>query len=131
MIKRYLDYIKEADEIAKKDLSVFDDIKNDVKEKIESTVKKSGGEYASFIEKMIKDPGSVQIEGLINDDQIYDFWIKYKNDIDEILNNIKFFDKSPKDLNIVGVYKYVIACTQKAIEEVVVILSEDISSESK
>ena len=131
MIKKYLDYIKEADEIEKKDLSVFDDIKNDIKEKIESTVKKSGGEYGSFIEKLIKEPESAQIEGLINDDQIYDFWIKYKNDIDEILNNVKFFDKSPKDLNIVGVYKYIIVCTQKAIEEVVGVLGEGVSSESK
>ena len=131
MIKKYLDYIKEADEIEKKDLSVFDDIKNDIKEKIESTVKKSGGEYGSFIEKLIKEPESAQIEGLINDDQIYDFWIKYQNDIDEILNNVKFFDKSPKDLNIVGVYKYIIVCTQKAIEEVVGVLGEGVSSESK
>lgn len=127
MIKRYSEYIREAEEAVKKKASGSDDIKADVKEKIESTIKKSGGEYSAFVDKFIKDPESVQIEGLIGDDQIYDFWLKHENDIDELLNSVGFFDQSPVSMNVIGVYKYVVSSARKAVELVVGMLRDEIS----
>ena len=94
----------------------------DVKEKIENTIEKNGGEFKSFIDKFKQNPEDVKIEGLINDDQLYDFWLKYENEIDEILNQVNFFDKSPKDLKIIGVYKYIMVSVQQTIEEIVKML---------
>ena len=118
MIKRYSEYIREAEETVKKKVSGPDEIKAAVKEKIESTIKKSGGEYSAFVDKFAKDPESVQIEGLISDDQIYDFWMKFENDIDELLNGVGFFDQSPVSMNVIGVYKYVVSSAREAINAV-------------
>lgn len=122
-VKRYLQFIKEADdsEITKKSDSNYDNIKEDVKKKIEDTVKNSGGEFKSFIEKYIETPNDVAIEGLINDDQIYDFWRTYENEIDSLLNDAKYFENPPKEI---GVYKYVINSTKEAIELTIKMLSE-------
>ena len=56
MIKKYSEYIREAEETAEKKVSGSDEIKAAVKEKIESTIKKSGGEYSAFVDKFAKDP---------------------------------------------------------------------------
>ena len=127
MIKRYSEYIREAEETVKKKVSGPDEIKAAVKEKIESTIKKSGGEYSAFVDKFAKDPESVQIEGLISDDQIYDFWMKFENDIDELLNGVGFFDQSPVSMNVIGVYKYVVSSAREAINLVVGMLRDEIS----
>ena len=122
-VKRYLQFIKEADdsEITKKSDSNYDNIKEDVKKKIEDTIKNSGGEFKSFIEKYISTPTDVTIEGLISDDQIYDFWRTYENEIDSLLNDSNYFEKPPKEI---GVYKYVINSTKEAIELIVKMLAE-------
>ena len=127
MIKRYSEYIREAEETVKKKVSGPDEIKTAVKEKIESNIKKSGGEYSAFVDKFAKDPESVQIEGLISDDQIYDFWMKFENDIDELLNGVGFFDQSPVSMNVIGVYKYVVSSAREAINLVVGMLRDEIS----
>lgn len=121
-VKKYLDFVNESEEISNKDTSSYDNLKDDVKEKIENTIEKNGGEFKSFIDKFKQNPEDVKIEGLINDDQLYDFWLKYENEIDEILNQVNFFDKSPKDLKIIGVYKYIMVSVQQAIEEIVKML---------
>lgn len=117
-VKKYLQFIKEADEneVVKTSDSNYDNLKEDVKEKIETTIKNSGGEFKSFVEKYIKTPEDVSIEGLINDDQIYDFWRTYENEIDSLLNETKYFQNPPK---AIGVYKYVIDSTKEAIELIV------------
>lgn len=120
-VKRYLQFIKEADEneVSKTSDSNYDNLKEDVKEKIETTIKNSGGEFKSFVEKYIKTPEDVEIEGLINDDQIYDFWRTYENEIDSLLNETKYFENTPKEI---GVYKYVINSTKEAIELIIKML---------
>ena len=73
----------------------------------------------------MKNPEDVKIEGLINDADLYDFYLKYRNDIDELLNDQKFFGNAPSAVNSIGLYDYLIKGTQKAIEEAVKILSEE------
>jgi hypothetical protein len=117
-------YIREAEE-APVNSSKYTELKDEVKSLIEKTIKNSGGEYASFVEELVKNPEDVKIEGLINDADLYDFYLKYRNDIDELLNDQKFFGNAPSALNSIGLYDYLIKGTQKAIEEAVKILSEE------
>lgn len=123
MIKRYLQYIKEANE-NQIDSSKYTELKDELKTMIEKTIEKSGGEFVSFVDKFVKEPENVKIEGLINDSDLYDFYLKFRNDIDEILNDIKFFGNAPSEVNSIGLYDYMIKGTQKAIEEAVKLLSE-------
>ena len=132
MVKRYFQFVNEADETkdvqAKpeetdaSDSSKFNEIKEEVKSMIESTIKNSGGEFNSFVESFVKNPDDIKIEGFINDSDVYEFFLKWRNEIDEILSSIKFFDKLPSEFNAFGLYEYVIKGTQKAVEEVVSML---------
>lgn len=126
MIKKYLQFIKEADEpeqanadVSQKDDSKFTEVKEEIKSMIESTIKNSGGEFNSFVESFKKNPEDVKVEGFINDSDIYDFYLKWRNDIDEKLNDIKFFDELPSKSNSFGLYEYIIKGTEKAFKEFV------------
>ena len=121
MIKKYLQFIKEADEPVK-DNNKYTELKDEIKSMIEKTIEKSGGEFDSFVDKFIKSPEDVKIEGLINDSDIYDFYLKFRNDIDELLNDIKYFNQVPSESNTFGLYDYIIVGTQKAISEAVKLL---------
>jgi deoxyribodipyrimidine photolyase len=117
MIKKYLQFINEADEPVK-DNNKYTELKDAVKSMIEKTIEKSGGEYKSFVDKFIKSPEDVKIEGLINDSDIYDFYLKFRNDIDELLNDVKYFSEVPSESNTLGLYDYIINGTERAIAEV-------------
>jgi hypothetical protein len=125
MVKKYLQFIKEANEETKVDSSKYAEIKGEIKSMIEKTIENSGGEFASFVDKFAKEPDEVKIEGLINDSDLYDFYLKFRNDIDEMLNDLKFFGSAPSEVNALGLYDYLIKGTQKAIEETVKLLSEE------
>lgn len=118
MIKKWYQYIKEAEDLTKKsDSSKFSEVKEEIKSMIEKTIENSGGEYESFVESFKKNPDDVKVEGFINDSDIYDFYLKWRNDIDEVLNDVKYFDESPSKNNAFGLYEYIIKGTQKAFEE--------------
>jgi hypothetical protein len=118
MVKRYYEFIKE-DESVSKDSSKYMDVIDEIKSMIESTIEKSGGEFDSFVDSYIKNPEDIKVETFINDSDIYDFYLKFRNDIDEILNDIKFFSESPSDNNSFGLYEYTIKGTEKAFLEFV------------
>jgi hypothetical protein len=130
MIKRYIEFIKEAEEVnptgevEKKetdssDSSKFPEVVDEIKSMIEKTIKNSGGEFNSFVDSYVKNSEDVKIEGFINDSDIYDFYLKWRNDIDELLSDINFFDEVPTENNAFGLYEYVIKGTQKAFLEFV------------
>ncbi len=129
LVRRYLDFITEAEETVEEtevqseketdasDSSKFMEVKDEIKSMIEKTIKSSGGEYDSFVDSYIKNPDDVKVEGFINDSDIYEFYLKWRNDIDEVLNDVKFFDESPLESNAFGLYEYTIKGTEKAFNE--------------
>ena len=118
-MRKFTTLIKEAD-----DASKYTEVTDEVKKMIEKTIEKSGGEFKSFLDSFIKNPEDVKIEGLINDSDIYDFYLKYRNQIDEVLNTIKFYGETPESINVFGLYDFIIKGTQKAIQEFVKMLGE-------
>lgn len=120
MIKRYYEFIKEDESVSKdtsKNASKYKDVIDEIKSMIESTIENSGGEFDSFLDSYKNNREDVKIEKFINDSDIYDFYLKYRNDIDQILNDIKFFGESPSDNNSFGLYEYTIKGTEKAFLE--------------
>jgi hypothetical protein len=124
MIKRYLNFIVEADEVNVDKLetdqsssSDFIEVKDELMSMIEETAKKQKQEPNSFLKEFLKNPKDVKIDGLVTDSDVFEFYKKWGNDIDEILNKIKFFNERPSDLNAIGLYKYLIIATEKAIVE--------------
>lgn len=133
-LKRYVQFLTEADETEAQvpeesqataeetdasDSSKYTEVIEEVKSMIDKTIEESGGESKSFIKSYTKNPKDVKIRGFINDADIYDFYLKWRNDIDEILNNLKFFDEMPTKNNAFGLYEYVIKGTEKAFLEIV------------
>lgn len=123
MIKKYEQFINESDEIEMSDNTNLDskytEIKEEIKKMVDGTIQSNGGELASFIESFIKNPEDIKVEGFINDSDVYDFYLKFRNDVDEILNNIKFYDQSPTEVNAFGLYEYTIKGTEKAFMEII------------
>ena len=39
--------------------------------------------------------------------------------IDEILNDIKFYDEIPSELNVFGLYDYIITGTNRSVQEII------------
>lgn len=103
----------------KLDKEKYKEVLDEIKSMIESTIERSGGEFNSFIESYIKDNESIKIEGLINESDIYEFYLKFRNQIDELLNDIKFYDTSASELSSFGLYDFLIKGTLKAIDEFV------------
>lgn len=138
MIKKYVQFIKEAEEAQAEveataetpeanptgevqksetdssDSSKYVEVIDEIKSMIDNTIKKSGGEQKSFI-KSIRDVKDVtKVEKFINDSDIYEFYQKWRNDIDEVLSDINYFDEVPTKNNAFGLYEYVIKGTQRA-----------------
>jgi hypothetical protein len=137
MIKKYIQFIKEADEPTSEDPSEkvpaetaseeegdksdskFTELKDEIKSMIEKTIDNSGGDFQQFVNSYKKNPEDVKVEGFINDSDIYEFYLKWRNDIDEMLNDINFFDEVPTEINAFGLYEYVIKGTERAFQEAV------------
>lgn len=101
------------------DSSKYEEMKSSIKELIENTVSNIGGDFKTFVKSFNQNPEDIKIEGLINDSDIYEFYLKWRNDIDEILNDINFFDNKPTDINVFGLYEYIIKGTVLAVKEIV------------
>lgn len=133
MIKRYSQFINEAEVqdsieetpgVKSLDDSKYTEVKEEIQKMIDNTIQKSGGEVNTFIESFEKNPEDVKVEGFINDSDIYDFYLKFRNDVDEILNNLKFYDEAPTEVNAFGLYEYVIKGTERAFSEIVKMLNK-------
>jgi pectate lyase len=133
-LRKYVQFLTEADETEAQvpeesqataeetdasDSSKYTEVIEEVKSMIEKTIEESGGEFSSFMKSYTKNPKDVKVRGFINDADIYEFYLKWRNDIDEILNNLKFFDEVPTKNNAFGLYEYVIKGTEKAFIEIV------------
>jgi len=83
--------------------------------------------FDEFIDAFIKDDKKNQIEGLINDSDVYEFYLSYRNDIDEMLSDINFYDEKPSDMNSFSLYDYLVKGTQRAIKECVLMMKDDLA----
>lgn len=130
MIKKYLQYIKEAEETDsslietpeksetdESESSSFIEIRDELKSMIEESAEKQKKDYNILLKEILQNPKERKIDKLVKDADIFDFYEKWRNDIDEILNNIKFFDEPPSEKNARGLYKFLIVGTEKAIIE--------------
>jgi hypothetical protein len=115
MIKKYFEYIKED-----KNSDKYQELKDKVISLIQDTVdeEKQYDSVEDFVDSYVKK-GDVEIRGLIKQDDLYQFYLDWRNDIDEILNNINFFDEIPSKMNSIGLYDYIITGVKKSVKEVI------------
>lgn len=110
-MKKFSFYLKEQNEE-----NIDSSLKDYVLDMIKKSLNTSDSDTVNdFIEAFKEDPNKSQIEGLINDADIYDFYLKYQDDLDKLLSDNDFYDKSPKELNIFSLYSYIILGTKEAV----------------
>jgi hypothetical protein len=120
-VKTYFEYIKEDSN----ENLVVDDISNDLIQMIEKSLNSSDSDTKEeFISAYLRDQEKNQIEGLINDSDVYEFYLKFRNTIDEILSKENFFEEKPSDLESFSLYDYLITGTKKAIIKVLEMLNK-------
>ena len=111
-MKKFTLYLKEAEEV-KIDAKLKDELLDMAKKSLNTSDEKTVND---FIEAFKSDSDKNQIEGLINDADVYDFYLKFMDEIDDILAKANFFEKSPKDLNTFSLYNYIIIGTKNAVK---------------
>lgn len=116
----------EDEEIVNLDQNKYEDLKSGVKSLLEESLGTEDPKMTSdFIKTYIQNPEETQIIGFINDADVYEFYLKYRNDIDEILSDVNWYDEIPSENNIFSVYDFVIESTKKSVLEIMNILSEE------
>lgn len=111
-MKKFTTYINEAEEI-KLDHELKDELKIMISKSLNTSDSKT---IDDFITAYKSDSERNQIEGLINDSDIYDFYLKYGEEIDKILTNSDFFEKTPDSMNIYSLYDIIIIGTKEAVK---------------
>ena len=105
----------------------FIDIKGDLKKMIEKSLSSSDEKtIKNFVDSYIRDSEKNQIEGLINDSDIYEFYLKYRNVIDEILSKDNFYEKKPSELDSFSLYDYTISGTKFAVKKIIGMIQSDL-----
>lgn len=117
---------EQFEEDESRDLSKWDDLKSSVEEMIKESIgSEDDNTYREFLSSYLRDPEANQVAGFINDSDVYDFYIKYRSDIDELLSDLKWYDEAPSEIGIFSVYQYVIESTKKAFNEIIQMLNDD------
>lgn len=102
------------------------DLKAEIVEKIIKSLNSEDRDvFDDFLDAFIKDDEKNKIDGLINDADVYEFYLSYRNEIDELLSNIKFYDESPSEMNSFSLYDYLVKGTLRAVKECVILIKEE------
>lgn len=130
-LKRYDQFIKEGmgdDNVDK--FQEYESIKQDLLNKVESSVNSNDSSLINeFIGSYITNSEDTNIEGLINDSDIYEFYLKYVNEIDEVLNSINYFENSPESEGTLGLYDFLVKGTNVALVELIKMIKSDLGTE--
>lgn len=114
------------DDLSSKLDNKFKDVKSELIDMIEKSLETSDSKtFEDFTSAIIRNPEESKIEGLINDSDVYEFYLKYRNDIDECLTDVKYYDEIPSENNIFGLYDYIVKGTNRAVIELITKIKEE------
>jgi hypothetical protein len=98
----------------------YDDLRDGVNRLIKNQLKKT--DFTSRKElalAYLRDEEKNPIEGFINDSDVYEFYLQYRDDIDDLLSDMRWFDETPSENNIFSIYDFIIVSTKKAFREMI------------
>lgn len=135
-IQKYSNYITEKldfKDIKQKIGNTYPELKTGIVEMIESTLKSTKEAEITMIdlEDFINDYISTgkdanMINKLIEDTDIFNFYLKYQTDVDEILNDKKYMDESPRSHDVFSLYDVIIDGTKQSILESLKIIRKEL-----
>ena len=69
----------------------------------------------NFMNDYINEPEPGELQEFVEDSDIFNFYLKYQSDCDDICNDNNWFDESPKNKNIFSLYDNVLEGTKFAV----------------
>lgn len=99
----------------------YDNLHSAVEELLTNTSEQNKKHKQELISNT-KDNGidSVNLKGFTNENDIYDFYLEHRFEIDERLNDIEFFSDAPDKYSSKSLYDYIVQGTKVAIESLIV-----------
>lgn len=134
-IEKYNNFINEKldfNDIRERLDDDYSELKNGLIEMIEESLKGSTEvvnmiDIENFIGDYISSgKDASMIDGIIEDNDIFNFYLKYQSDIDELLNDTKYMDKSPKENNVYSLYDVVIDGTKQSVLEALKMINKNL-----
>ena len=135
-LQRFSSYIVEKmdfKDIEQKMGDSYKELKNGLIEKIKETLEstKEANLTITDVEDFIADYLSTgkeanMINGVIEDNDIFNFYLKYQSDIDELLNDKGYMDESPKSHEVFSLYDVIIDGTKQSIIESLKLIQSEI-----
>lgn len=122
---------------------LYEDLNDKVGDKLEEQYKSLKRGILGLLENSIEDTTElVNVQNFINDftnsndkntligfidnADIFDFYLKFQANIDEVCNDKDYFSKSPKENNVFSLYDYIISGTKYAVNEVLQIMMKEL-----
>lgn len=136
-IKKYSSYLTEAldlDEINEKIGESFTELKIDLIDLINDTLEESDDikhvsekDLNEFLTNYIAAGKDVDmIDELIEDNDIFNFYLKHQSDFDELLNDNGYMGKTPEQNGVFSLYDIIIDGTKQGIVSLMEILQTDL-----
>ncbi len=135
-IEKYTSFINEKldyEDIKQRVGDKYAELKNGLITMIEESLKNTNEDNVNMIdiENFISDyissgKDASMIDEFIEDNDIFNFYLKYQADVDELLNDSKYMDKSPKSNNVYSLYDVVIDGTKQAVLESLKMMNKDL-----
>ena len=115
-IKNYYKFVNEGFEISDENKEIKKDLLDRIKKSLDS---EDESVISEFMSAYIRNQEDNQIESLINDSDIYDFYLTHGNDIDSILSDVNFYDEVPSDMGCFTLYDYIIKGTKNCLKVII------------
>lgn len=117
-IKKLQYFIEKREDSLEKEEKTYERLTKGVNDLVRRNLSKSDFKTRKdLVTAYLRDEGKNPIEGFINDSDIYEFYLKYRDDIDDLLLDLRWFDEVPTENNIYSIYDYIILSTKKAFRE--------------
>jgi len=112
--------------------NVNENLDGELKDKLNSDYKSIKRGLLSLIEKSVENSDKllnvqnymdsyindedVILEDFVENSDIYDFYLKYQTDVDSLLSDNEYYEKTPVELNIFSLFDYVIDGTKESVK---------------
>jgi hypothetical protein len=135
-IEKYTNYVVEKldlNDIEQRLGDKYGELKNGLITLMEESLKTTKEDNVNMIdiENFIGDyissgKDANMIDGVIEDNDIFNFYLKYQSDIDELLNDTKYMDTTPKSNGVYSLYDVVIDGTKQSVLEALKMIRKDL-----
>jgi len=80
----------------------------------------------NYMSDYVKNPESGKLENFVENNEIFNFYLKYQADIDELCNDENYFNNTMTQRNLFSLYDVIMDGTKFAVKECISILYNEI-----